>query len=146
MYQRVIPLLSAGMNRFLAAASVLGVLAIAGCAAQPATEATPTPTIDANAQACADFTDASIEVGEAVVDGTGIDMDIPATFDTVALSAEGEVRERILTLIDNLPDKPHMIVWMDNRDAYSADLEAVQRACAAEGHDIDVALLVAAND
>lgn len=124
-------------------------LLLGGCAAGGAdatSTPTPTPTVSKNEAACAAFEDATIEVGNVVTqDPIDKDFDIPATFDEVALQAEGDVKERILAVVDNLPDTPFMIVWMDNRDAYSEDLEAVQRACAAEGFDIQVARLVAAN-
>ena len=101
--------------------------------------------MDINIAACEDFAAVTIKVGNAVVNSTAIDLDIPAEFDTVALAAEGDVKDRILALIDNLPDPPHMIGWMENRDAYSDDVIAVQRACSADGHEIEVATLVAAN-
>lgn len=122
-------------------------LLLGGCASGGAdATSTPTPTVSKNEAACGAFEDATIEVGNVVTqDPIDKDFDIPATFDEVALQAEGDVKERMLAVVDNLPDTPFMIVWMDNRDAYSEDLEAVQRACAAEGFDIQVARLVAAN-
>jgi hypothetical protein len=125
---------------------LLAALALTGCSSAPAaTEETPTPTAEANPneQACEDFADASLDVGNAVVDGEGKDFDIVGTFDTIALAAEGDVKDRIETLIDELPEPPHMIVWMDNRDAYSEDVESVVRACEAEGFTIQAATLTA---
>lgn len=127
----------------------VAVLFLSGCSAGGDSEAARTPspveTTSKNGAACEAFEEVTLEVGNEVtksqIDKT---YDIPAAFDEVALSAEGEVKERILAVIDNLPATPFMIVWMDNRDAYTDDLKAVQRACAAEGFDIEVAALVAA--
>ena len=116
-------------------------LLLTACAAQAEPEPTPTETPDVNATACEAFAEATLTVGEAVTESRGLEIDIPAEFDAVALQADGDVKTRILDLIDRLPDPPHMIVWMDNRDAYSADIENVVRACTAAGHDIEVVVL-----
>ena len=120
-------------------------LLLTACAAQPEPEATPTETADPNAAACETFADATWTVGKAVTEDRGLEVDIPAEFDAAALQADGDVKERILDLIDRLPDPPHMIVWMDNRDAYSADVDSVMRACDAAGHDVEVAVLTGGN-
>lgn len=111
-----------------------GVLLLAGCAQAE-------PVAPSNEAACADFAAASLEVGKAVVDGA-TDIDISGTYDAIAVSATGDVKMRMLKVIDDLPDPEHMIVWIDNREHYSDTLMAVKRACDAEGHDIEVALLV----
>ncbi|GGO59140.1 hypothetical protein GCM10010910_01400 [Microbacterium nanhaiense] len=140
------------MNRAPLTAIVLSALLLAGCSSageetpQSAPQSsTPTSTTNPNEAACAEFADATLDVGQAVVDSRADELDIPATYDEVALAANGDVKERILVLIDELPDPPHMIGWMDNREAYSDDVEAVARACEAEGFSIQVATLVAAN-
>lgn len=121
-----------------AASVAVAALLLAGCASQaePAETSTPEPTIDANAAACDAFATASAKVGEAVTGGNGKGIDIPATYDAVALTADGDVKDRILGLIDNLPDPPHMIVWGDNVAVYTADVESVERACGADGYPI----------
>lgn len=127
--------------------TLLIALTLVGCSSAPqdAPESeTPTAEANPNEQACDDFADASLDVGNAVVAGEGKDFDIVGTYDTVALAAEGDVKDRIETLVDELPEPPHMIVWMENRDAYSADVESVVRACEAEGFDIEAATLTAA--
>lgn len=117
---------------------LLTALALAGCASQdevPTASKAPSPEAPANSEACATFGEVTIDVGNAVV-ADGLSVDIPAEFDRALLIAEGEVQIRIRALVDNLPEPPHMIAWMDNRDAYSADVEAVARACASEGADV----------
>lgn len=124
---------------------LLVALALAGCSSAPAsTPETPSPAANANEQACEDFAAASIDVGNAVVHGEGKDFDIVGTYDTIALEAEGDVKDRIETLIDELPDPPHMIVWIENRDAYSEDVMSVVRACESEGFDIQAGTLTQA--
>jgi hypothetical protein len=122
---------------------LLVALALTGCSSAPA-EPTPTPTADANEQACEDFATGSLDVANAVVAGDGKDYDIVGTYDTIALDAEGDVKDRIETLIDELPEPPHMIVWIDNRDGYSEDVMSVVRACESEGFEIEAATLTAA--
>lgn len=120
-------------------------LLLTACAPQPEPAASPTETPDPNASACEAFAEATWTVGEAVAEDRGLEIDIPAEFDAAALKADGDVKSRILGLIDRLPDPPHMIVWMDYRDAYSADVRSVARACSAAGHDADVAVLTGSN-
>lgn len=118
----------------LSAALFVAALSLTGCAAQAGgatAEASASPEPPANAEACATFSEVTVDVGNAVV-ADGLSVDIPAEYDRALLIAEGEVATRIQALVDNLPEPPHMIVWMDNRDAYNADIEAVARACAAD--------------
>lgn len=120
------------------AAVMLAVIACAGCTnldKAPTASVAPSPDAPANTEACATFGEVTVDVGNAVV-ADGLSIDIPAEFDRALLIAESEVQTRIRTLVDNLPEPPHMIAWMDNRDAYNADVEAVARACAAEGADV----------
>ncbi|OOB90330.1 hypothetical protein [Rathayibacter sp. VKM Ac-2630] len=121
-------------------------LVLAGCSSSPdAAPETPTPTAtaDPNAAACGAFSDATVEVGTAIANSKGLEIDIPAIYDEVALSASGDVKARILTVVDNLPEPAHMIGWMDNREVYNGDLAAVARACEAAGHSIQYGELLA---
>lgn len=120
-------------------------LMLTGCtnAPEPA-ETTTTAVADPNEQACEDFADASLDVGNAVVDGGGKDYDIVGIYDTVALDADGDVQDRIEKLIDELPDPPYTIVSMDNRGDYSEDVLSVVRACEASGYIIEAATLTTA--
>ncbi|WP_152030912.1 hypothetical protein [Agromyces aureus] len=135
------------MKRLLLAAATL--LLLAGCSASPASPPEPTETsapVSANVEACETFGEVTVTVGKAVTGANALETDIPAEFDKALLIADGDVKTRIQALVDNLPEPPHMIVWMDNRDAYSEDVEAVARACEADGADAGgYATLVAAN-
>lgn len=100
-----------------------------------------TPEAPPNEEACADFAAATLKVAQSVVNED--DIDIAAAYDQIALAASGDVKDRILKVINNLPEPGHMIAWMNNRDHYSDTLMDVKRACDADGHNIEVALLVA---
>ncbi|MET4158197.1 hypothetical protein [Agromyces sp. PvR057] len=127
-------------------------LLLTGCDA--ATEPDPSPgasvspaPVAGNAEACATFAQVTRTVGDAVTGDRALATDIPAEFAKAYQIAEGEVKVRIQTLVDDLPEPPHMIAWMDHRDAYASDVEAVARACDADGSPLgEYTTLVGATD
>jgi len=126
----------------------LGAL-LAGCSqVEPQPTAAPTPSVNAAESSCNDFSDHTDRVADLVIslwtddviaqsdedelEGAG------AKFDTLALKAEGTVGERMASVAEVvLAESP--IVMSLKPDDYFASIEAVQRACAAEGVEIGVA-------
>ncbi|WP_168627444.1 hypothetical protein [Cryobacterium sp. BB307] len=56
-------------------------------------------------------------------------------FDEAALRGTGDVKERIGTLVENLPGKVHMLFLQHDR--YFEDVASVSRACEADGTPIN---------
>lgn len=79
----------------------------------------------------------SLGAGDGSADDAALDA-IPDEFDSLALSAEGEVGERIAAVAGLLQDTPPMVM-STQPDEHFAALEAVQRACDAEGFSISIA-------
>lgn len=121
--------------------------ALTGCGA-PATEPTPTPTqtetVSPNADACEDFAALTLTVPDEVNDSTDNANDmwegVRVSFDEVALTAEGTVRDRMLDLVNDWPKLTDIVIY-NNFDDYNAKLQAVERACAAEDIDITAGVL-----
>lgn len=149
------------MKRTLAAAAI-ALLALTGCSSaterQPGTteEANaPTPSTerDPNESACANF---EINYNAIMVDmikGAGERTpevwrqelaDKAGSFDSISLSANGEVADRIDAVATGFPNEPYTILLSDHRDQYKQygeNTQRVARACAAAGHDIDIATI-----
>jgi hypothetical protein len=125
------------MNTRLIAVAALAALTLTGCATGTTETTEDAPA--ANESACVEFSNLTHDVATEIETQDVLNFDdLPAQLDEIALTAEGDVKERVLDAADGLPDTPHMIVWGDNAEAYTASLEAVQRACAADGHDVEV--------
>lgn len=72
--------------------------------------------------------------------GTGtIDFDQQlAEIDVHALNAEGDVKERIMTFLDEIPGKGDLFVRPEAREDYNDLAMGVARACEASGTAIDI--------
>ncbi|ROQ06621.1 hypothetical protein EDF54_1584 [Rathayibacter sp. PhB93] len=60
-------------------------------------------------------------------------------FDEVSLEADGEVSERVATLVDELPEKGVYWLYIDSDD-YTENVKRVKRACDSEGFSYDMAV------
>lgn len=124
----------------LVALTALVALALTGCASGPEPEPTQTQRSDANSSACEGFVAETRSMVEQF-DGTGaLDFDAHlAALDTLALEAEGDVKERISEFLEELPTEGDLLVYPDARESYNELALSVARACDASGTDIDVA-------
>lgn len=124
----------------LGAALLLAALTLTGCASGVAETPTPTPTVEANAEACDLFAEATAGMAPALTgDGDVLDAweDVRTDFDTAALAAEEDVKERLDGLVnDDWPAASDVFVYVDARDEMNEQLEDIGRACEAAGHDV----------
>jgi hypothetical protein len=135
------------MRRVVAVAIPLVLLALAGCASG-ATGATPTPTPtptpeSKNVVACADFANVTMTFGDAFQDSSTKDdwESIRVEMDRVALRSEGDVKERLTTLVDEWPGMAD-ILFRDQMEPFNELVHAVGRACEAEGQSVEYNYLV----
>ena len=124
---------------------LIGVFLLSGCAAtaEPS-EVTEQPTEAPNTVACADFETTTADLANRLVKGSDNSnaeefmetmSSMRGRFDEAALSATGDVKERIGTLVDNLPAKVHMLLI--DHETYFEDVNSVDRACKADGSPIN---------
>lgn len=124
----------------------VALLVLTGCT--PAPESTPTPTAEAapNKLACESFAALSLtlpsEIEKATKSADDVWESLRVKFDTVGLSASGVVQERMLALSSDWPDFLDIAVWHEFDDL-NGQLKAVQRACIADGVNVDVGTLIA---
>jgi hypothetical protein len=132
-------------RRVGAALLIVGALGLTGCggAAEAETEPTPEKTVNPNAQACADAANASMTMADAL-NGEDVINEWEAVrveFDEIALSAEGDVKDRVQQLVDEWPKAAEIVVYRDVDD-FNANLAAVERACAVDPDtEVDIAQL-----
>jgi ABC-type arginine transport system permease subunit len=123
------------MNKFLGGVIGLSLVVSMAACAGASVVATPTPTPRANVEACQTFGVVTKKFKDERTDLAGDKL--IAEFDRAALSATGDVKSRIETLIRNLPD-PILLIYIDLgftgklTDAYDADVRSVVRACSAD--------------
>lgn len=141
----LLPMRKTGITFAAAAVALL----LAGCtspAQPPAPTATPEPTVAAAAH-CEEFAELTDRTADAVIaawqedagDTAFAELEaLPGKFDMLALSADGNVGERIGAVADMLLEEDLMILSL-NPDSYFDALRSVQRACEAEGSSIGVA-------
>lgn len=124
---------------------VLGVLVLSGCSA-PAVKSAPAKTHapKSNAAACSEFETITGDLAQRIVAGSDASNadefkevmgEMPGRFDEAALKGSGDVKSRIETLIQELPDPPTLL-FLDSTD-YFKNIQAVQRACDAAGTPIN---------
>jgi hypothetical protein len=107
-------------------------LVLVGCATPNAE-----PTADANAEACEAFEAATVTwLNVLTGEGNGDWDDELAKIDAIGLRADGQVQERILTLLDEVPSVGDVFVYPDARDTVNDLINSVARACDAEGAPI----------
>jgi osmotically-inducible protein OsmY len=126
-----------GMKK-LGAMALLGVLALTGCASAQPVNATPTPTVNPNAEACSAFEDATMQIGAAFDAGSTDDEweDVRVAVDEAALQAEGEVADRMSELVDNWPTAGDIFIYREF-ETFNDPAESIARACEADGATIE---------
>ena len=65
-----------------------------------------------------------------------------AAIDSHALAADGDVKTRMMTFLDELPSEGDLFVFPSAREDYNALAEAVARACEASGSSLELTLFV----
>lgn len=130
------------MRKTFGAAALLVLAAgITGCAAnQPA--AAPTteePPVSANAEACDAVVDTTSRMSDAFTADNANDgwLKVRDEMDAAYLNAEGDVKERIGSLVDEWPPVADLIVYA-KYDEFNARLQDIERACKADGADVTV--------
>ncbi|MGN8024739.1 hypothetical protein [Microbacterium sp. 22242] len=118
--------------------ALLAVLALSGCAsptAEPKSSPTPSWTPDPNSAACVNFAALTMSIPSKVNNSTGPAKDmweaVRVSFDEVALTAQGTVKDRMLAMVDHWPDL--LPIMTGQYDDINGKITAVQRACQAEG-------------
>jgi len=113
--------------------ALVAVALLSGCAAadtQPEAAEVESPNVEVcelTELLAADLVDMVIDVTS---DAERL-QDIRGEFDSLALSADGDVKTRLLTLVGTIPDIP--ATWLvEPADDYFQALEDVGRACLAE--------------
>lgn len=116
--------------------ALISISVLVSCAA-PSPE--PTPTTSANEIACVDFEEATISWLNTMTndDGTINDWDEElVAIDGIALRSEGIVQERMLSLVETAPKPSEVYIYEDARDEVNDLIEAIARACEADGAPI----------
>lgn len=118
-----------------------GTLALAGCSESSAAEETPAPE-QPNAASCESFATNTERIADMFDENNGNAKDLwqelHDDFDRDALSAEGDVKERISTLVTEWPDAGQLFVYSEAREQANELILAVSRACEADGTTITV--------
>lgn len=128
------------MTRLGTTAALLAALIMitTACSSASTTEPTPTPTEDVNAAACQKFEEVSLTLSDVIANDQIKEPweELRNEFDSVGLEAEGDVKERIGTLVEEWPEFARILVYGEF-DSYNEPVEAVARACAAAGTSIE---------
>lgn len=115
----------------------LPLIVLVGCGA---TDAGPKPTVAPNAIACAkivtavQFIPATLNTAENSTDAWEA---VRVDFDQIALRADGQVAERVAELVDAWPEAVDIVLWNDY-DEFNAALGDIERACQADGADVEI--------
>lgn len=144
------------MKRKFAALGLLLILGLAGCNSAVPTAAespsqtastSPIPSADPNIAACDRLESTTSDLADAIIasfQGTATAQqdasltEIPGQVDSIALSASGDVKERIGAVAEILLGEAPIVMSLDP-DEYFAALEAAGRACVAAGGTFAVA-------
>jgi hypothetical protein len=123
------------------------ILALSGCSSSTP-KATPTATASPNAVAC----EGAVDLHNDWTTGEWTDRRTPAErlafretyrseMDKWALDAEGDVKDRLEQLVDDMPTNIGDILLSTgakDRDAYLGTLDRLSNACAADGVTVDI--------
>lgn len=123
------------------AGTALLAVALMGCAGTAEADPTPTPTksVNANLAACGDAAAASLTIAQVLNSEDAVDQwgDLKITFDEIALRAEGDVKDRLSTLVEDWPEASGLIVWHEFDDLNDM-LLSIERACDADDAAVDI--------
>lgn len=130
------------MKKLGAGALLLTALLLTACGATTtAGEPTPTPTqtVNPNVLACENFSTETSFMRDAITGANAIEgwANLRDAIDTTALKAQGDVKARLSKLVDEWPEASSIVVYRDF-DGINANIEAVARACEADGQPIQV--------
>lgn len=126
--------------------ALLAVLVLTGCsqAQAPESDPTPEPTTSPNQEACEEFSASSARIMDPFeqTDANALELweDVRAEFDGIALSAEGDVKERMLALVGEWPEISNVLIYDSGRKSINSHFEGIARACSAEGFDLQYSL------
>lgn len=115
-------------------------LALTGCASTATAEETPEPAPNVNAEACANFETAFGAGIRASQDDPDQWDTTRGEIDTIALTADGDVKERMLALVNDWPSTLDLFIWNDLDDA-NTHLSGIERACATSGQTVQLQLV-----
>ena len=128
------------MKRLWIFGTIAAVLALAGCSTTSAPTPEPSVAPKPNAAACKAFSEATFDMekllGENRVEGWEA---VRIEFDTAALSAEGDVKERLAGLVQTWEPVSDVIIKPGGRQAFNTQMHDIARACDASGNPIDYA-------
>ncbi|WP_227412046.1 hypothetical protein [Cryobacterium sp. BB736] len=117
---------------------------LTGCSASATEEPGPAEEPLPNAESCDAFETTTRDLAKRMVEGSDSTNSeefmetmngMRGRFDEAALRGTGDVKERIGTLVENLPGKVHMLFLQHDR--YFEDVASVSRACEADGTPIN---------
>lgn len=125
--------------KFVMVAAAL--LLCSGCSASPAAQdagAEPEvpAEVSANEEACSQFAEATSRIADPFQQDKPEEpwTELRGDFDMIALSAEGDVKVRIASLVDQWPDFVDILL-RDGKPKMNELIEAAGRACTADGFD-----------
>lgn len=122
------------------------VLILSACTSSPERVATPIPTASVNEVACIDFAKATVPLLDAFTGKENVndvwDAEM-SKIDIIGLAAEGQVQERILGFVADAPKTGDIFAYPEAREQVNEMVDAVVRACSAEGYEILVNQFVA---
>lgn len=117
---------------------------LAGCSTTAPPETAKPIAEPANAESCAAFELTTTDLANRIVEGSDdANADefvetmngMRGRFDEASLSGTGDVKDRIGTLVENLPENVHMLLI--EHDTYFEDVASIGRACTADGSPIN---------
>lgn len=125
-----------------AALVAIGVLALTACGSA---ESEPEKKIEAspNSYACALFGVLTYDLAEPFQEDLVIEPweKLRDDFDAASLEAEGDVKERLQTLVEEWPEASQILIYGDGISILNDNVESVARACKADGAPADYTTL-----
>lgn len=125
------------------AATALLVLVLTGCGTTAETiPDEPTEEVSANEEACSSFASNTSRIADIFDEAKGnaqnLWVSLRDDFDRDSLAAEGDVKARLQTLVQELPNVGDVYVYEEARQKTNDLINAVSRACEADGAPISV--------
>lgn len=129
------------MKRLVVAA--LAVLALTGCSSSTA-DPEPTTEQSKNQAACDSFAELTTHLSEPFQADQVKEPweELRDKFDLTALSAEGDVKSRMESLVSEWPNVADIVIYDTGRTKVNDHIKSIARACEAEGIKIEYGLFV----